>query len=263
MAPADGQTWAAGQPITQWHIDKLLVGDPEGKSGLAYDQNMVRDDDGQLYLLYNFAEARHHDVHIMAQRMLDPVTPDPSFAARKILSPEGFRSEDRNPDYIQIVEATNIAKVQDQYVLLYSVGDFALQDGTSNYKLGIAFSDTLVPSEGSTYRKIEIPDPGNIWGNENMGGVEIGYLLQSEQPSWPNYSAEFVVGPGLGNILHLDGQYWLVFHGYRPDDHNVSANMRYTWKMPLDIDVRGDRPMQEWIRPIWPGRQELGEEAPN
>jgi hypothetical protein len=253
LTPGAGAAWRPGAPITAWRVDRLLVGDRHGERGLAYDAEFLRDTDGQFYLLYNFSEARHSDVHIMAQRMLDPATPDPSFRPRRILSPEGYRSEDRNPGYIQIVEATNVARVQGTHVLLYSVGDFMLHEGRSNYKLGVAFSDTLIPPEGEAYAKALAPDRAGVWGPQDKGGQEVCYLLQSQHAAWRNYCAGQVIGPGLGNIVEADGQHWLVFHGYRPGEREDGPHERYAWKLPLRIEVRPGTPRCEWIRPVLPG----------
>jgi len=184
--------------------------------------------------------------------MLDCTTPDPSFEPRVILSPEGYRSEDRNPGFIQLTEATNIARVQGTYVLLYSVGDFVLYDDHSNYKLGVATSDVLIPPEGQSYAKVLLPDPDNLWGNEGKQGQEICYVLQSEKPAWPNYCADSVVGPGLGNIVEVEGRYWLIFHGYLPGEQWADASARQTWKLPLDIDIRPDRSRRDWIKALLP-----------
>lgn len=252
--PQEGETWRDGAPITKWKLDRLLVGDRTGEGVVAYDQNLVEDTDGTLYLVYNAAPRLHTDVHIMAQRMLNPSAPDPSFTPRAILSPQGYRSEDRNPGYIQIVEATHIADVSGKHVLVYSVGDFALYEGKkSNYKIGVAYSDRLIPPEGETYQKVLIPDPDNVWGNSGKN-AEVCYLLQSQIERWPNYCGDWLQGPGIGNIVSEAGRYWLVFHGYPPDKTQDPGFARYIWKAPLEIQISPDRPMQEWIRVCLPQR---------
>lgn len=252
LSPRPGQVWRPGAPITAWRVDRLLAGDRSGQSGSAYDMQFVRDPEGSCYLFYSFSEARHQNVHIMARRMLDPATPDPASRPCRILSPEGYRSEDRNPGYIQIVEAANVVRVMDRYLLFYSVGDFMLQGGRSNYKLGVAFSETLIPAAGTTYAKALAPDPAAAWGRQDKGGQEVCYLLQSELPAWSNYCGAGVVGPGQGNLVEEDGRQWLIFHGYRPGAEGVGAHERQTWKLPVRLAISPERPVAEWITPELP-----------
>jgi len=238
FVPTPGQQWDT-QPILQWTLDGLIVQGTPDKP--VYDSNVVRDDSGIVYLVYN-QELEDGNVHIMAWRMLDPRTTDPGFAPRAILSPEGYRSEDRNPGYIQIVESTIIQKIQGKYVLLYSVGDYDL----GNYKIGVAYSEVLVPPTGQRYQKVLIPDPSNVWGNLDKGS-EIQYLLQTQISEWPNYVADCVNGPGIGNIVEVGSQYYLVFHAREPGITGLSGWGRYVWKVPLRINIAGNRPMNTWI----------------
>ncbi len=242
--PAAGERWLPGRPISRWRFDKVLVGDAASGKTSAYESKIVTDEGGRLYLVYSASAAHGKDVHIWAQRLLGPGTLDPSWPPRALLNPDGYRSEDRNPGYIQIVEGASIAKVGSTYVLLYSVGDFAL----NNYKLGVAYSDTLIPPPGQTYRKVLIPDPQNIWKNTGKTN-EICYLLQSEQPGWPNYCRPLVSGPGLGNLVTEDGSDWLVFHAYKPDAEPHNPQQRYVWKLPLKMTLDRLRPMEDWLRP--------------
>lgn len=250
--PQPGRVWKPGQPITAWKVDKVLVGDREGKSGFAYDVEIEHDEDGRLWLIHNYSAALGQNVHIRAQRMIDPATPDPELPPRDILVPEGYGSEDRNPGFIQITEGTNLARVQGKWVLLYSVGDFALYDGRSNYKLGVAYSGTLIPPPGRMYQKVIIDDPENHWRSEGKGGREVCYLLQSQVREWPNYCEDFVRGPGLGNLVMADGKTWLVFHGYQPGTDNPGAHERHVWKLPLQVDITPAAPMQHWLRAVLP-----------
>ena len=242
--PEAGATWHKGRPIARWRFDKILVGDLTAGKATAYESKMVTDEAGALYLVYSASPAAKQNVHIWAQRMLDPGRTDPSWTPRSLLDPEGYRSEDRNPGFIQIVEGANVVKIGSQYVLLYSVGDFVL----NNYKLGVAYSDQMVPPSGRTYRKVLIPDPQNLWKNAGKTN-EVCYLLQSEQPHWPNYCRALVSGPGLGNIVAVGREHWLVFHGYKPEDKTHKARNRCVWAFPLRVNIDESRPMQEWLRP--------------
>ncbi len=243
FVPAPGEAWRGGAAITRWRLGGVLVGDLENRRDTFYESKLVRDGSGELYLVYSGSPARHSDVSILAQRMIDPGRVDPSVAPRPLLRPEGFRSEDRNPGYIQIVEGANIVQLGSKYVLLYSVGDFA----RNNYKLGVAYSDRLIPREGETYEKPLISDPANVWANKGRL-QEVCYLLQSERREWLNYCRRFVSGPGLGNIVKVAGQYRLVFHGYRPNDPVRNPRNRYVWSTPLEIDFSDERPRGGWLR---------------
>lgn len=250
FVPQPDQVWAPGRPITRWRLDRVLVGDLEA-GHYAYDSNVVRDEDGTLYLIYNAGYPVPDlagDVHILAWRMRDPATPDPEFVPRPILSPEGFRSEDRNPGHKQLVEGTHLQRLQGKCVLLYSVGDF----DDSNYKLGVAFSDTLIPPPGETYRKVTVPDPGKVWGSEGRED-EVLYLLQTQVPEWPHYCGHLVNGPGIGSIVALpDGQTALVFHARRPGVRHLGGQGRYVWRLPVRVAIADGAPLSTWIEPLIP-----------
>lgn len=245
--PAEGQQWTPDRPITSWRLDRVLIGDVT-RGWIAYDQAVYRDEDGSLYLVYNSGapdEVLGVDIHVKVRRMLDPATLDPGFAPRTLLGPDGLRSEDRNyPGGIQIVESVVIQRLAGRYCLLYSVGDF----DDANYKIGVAYSDSLLPPEGETYRKVLVPDPDDVWGN-GRGGEEVLYLLQTQHTDWPNYAGEILNGPGIGSVVELpSGERTLVFHARMPGVTRLGGRGRYTWCLPVEVDIRDDRPMSEWIR---------------
>lgn len=224
---------APGEPLPgSWRVGGVLAGSlAEGRTQ-AYDPKFYRDpDSGELFLIYADATGEHEDVHLMAQRMRTPTESDPEWQARPILSPEGYRSEDRNPGYKQIVEGGHLHRVGERWLLLYSVGDFV----QNNYKIGAAWCDTMIPPPGQTYRKVRRPDPGNVWGNEGRDD-EILYLLQSERPEWPNYCRPWVQGPGIGNLIRTGQGPQLVFHGYLPTDRFRDPSYRFVWRLALDLD---------------------------
>jgi hypothetical protein len=248
FSPAPGEVWTDSRPILRWRLDRILAGSLDAGQ-YAYDSNLVADEDGTLYLIYNAAfpeTGLAGGISILAQRMLDPATPDPAFAARALLSPQGLRSEDRNPGGMQLVEGVQLYHIQDQWVLLYSVGDF----DDANYKLGAAFSDTLLPPPGQTYRKILAPDPANVWGNPAPGD-EIRYLLQTEHPEWPNYCGEVINGPGIGNLVEVaPGSWILVFHARRPGVTRLHGQGRYVWKVPVRVNLAPETPLEERLVPL-------------
>ena len=243
--PETGADWTRGKPITSWRFDKVVIGDLAAGKDTAYESKLITDETGALYLVYCDSGARARNVRIFAQRMSSPGSVDPSWSPRVLLSPDGYRSEDRNPGYIQIVEGPNIFRLGTRYALLYSVGDFAL----NNYKLGVAYSKTLIPPPGQTYQKVLIPDPNNVWKNTGKTN-EVCYLLQSEQPDWPNYCRPLFSGPGLGNLLTVDSHHFLLFHAYKPDDNVRQSSNRYVWMLPVNANADERLPMEKWICPL-------------
>ncbi len=130
----------------------------------------------------------------MAQRLAAPGRVDRSEPPRTLLEPSRLRSEDRNePGEMQLVESPSIFRHGGKYILLYSVGDFAL----NNYKLGAAYSDRLIPPDGKRYEKVLRTDERKVWG-EQPSPVEVVYVLQSQKRDWPNDCGGLVNGPGAG-----------------------------------------------------------------
>jgi hypothetical protein len=243
--PAAGQTWRKGDPIARWGMTKVLLGDVASRDWNYYESKVVRDGDGPLHLVYCWNNGRNQN-EIRAQRMRDPSSLDRRFEAQTLLRPDGYRSEDRNaPGGLQLVEGASVARVAGKWILFYSVGDYAL----ATYKLGVAYSDALVPPRGELYQKVLHPDSKRIWRNEGRTD-EVAYLLQSTHPEWPNYCARSVVGPGLGSLVVVGGSPRLVFHGYRPDDARRDPNDRFVWTVPVRISISPDTPMLDWIRPV-------------
>lgn len=230
--------WEKGKPIARWRFARLLVGDPARQDWHYYESKILLDANQERYLMY--CATIGGDNHILAQRMLSWDKLDPSASPRLMLKPEGYRSEDRNgPGSMQIVEGGSIFKWKGTYVLFYSLGDFE----QSNYKLGVAFSDSLIPPQGMAYRKVKLPDPGNLWGNANHSD-EIGYLLQSEHRQWPNYIGDVVSGPGLGSVVPIDGTLWLFFHGRMPSG---SPQGRFVFRVPISLSITSGPPRLNWV----------------
>jgi hypothetical protein len=242
LSPDGSSTW----PIMDWRLDKVLAGSP---SDIAYESKIYSDASG-LYLLYVDTLGDGNN-HIMAQKKLDPDDVDTSFTPRAILSPEGLRSEDRTPPGgMQIVEGQNIAHVVDQsgskyvkYVMFYSVGDYA----ESNYKLGVAYSDVLIPSAGQ-YEKPKNFDSLNVWENPSSTD-EVVYTLQTQISEWPNYYADLFNGPGLGNLVEVLDRYYIVFHARDPGQTG-SGDGRWTWICPASVDF--SEPIHSWVVPKLP-----------
>ena len=228
-------TW----PITQWRLDKVMIGTPTGHT---YETKVYADDTGG-YLFY-VDQLPDGNNHIMVRKLRGPDELVESFAPRPVLSPEGLASEYRNGNSgIQICEGPNITRISGKYAMLYSVGDFA----GKNYKLGVAYSDTLVPPAGKQYVKLKAADPTGIWGNPG-NPAEVVYLLQTEKEAWPNYHANRIIGPGLGNLVGFKQQGYLVFHAHDIGNASGNGNGRWTWICPVSFNP--DAPLPERLKPV-------------
>lgn len=238
--PAKITNW----PITDWQLDKVLVGSP---TDTTYESKIYSDARG-MYLLYVDTLADGNN-HIMAQKMLDPDVLDTAFTPRAILSPEGLASEYRNPPRgMQICEGQNISHVVtsngSKYVMFYSVGDFA----ESNYKLGVAYSDVLIPPINQNYVKPKRFDSENSWGN-SVADTEVIYLLQSQLTEWPNYCEILCSGPGLGNLVDYLNNYYIIFHA-RDAGQTGTGQGRWVWICPATVDFSAS--MNSWVVPRLP-----------
>ena len=240
FVPQEGEAWTANRPIQKWRLDRILVGKQQLGGRLAYDGYVLRDDEDTLFLIVNETIDRRN--YITARRMLDPHTLDPAFERRILLGPENYRSEDL-PWNLRLTEGTFIEKIQGKYVLIYSVGFY----GDGSYKVGAAFSDTLIPPERAWYKKVLIPDPNNVWGNSATEGKEVKYLLQTEHEDWPNYAGRFVNGPGIGSLVTLEsGEHLLIFAARRAGEVDRTGQGRYAWKAPVVFDFL-NKDMSNWI----------------
>ena len=250
FVPRDSEKWADGRPITKWVFKRLLVGDPLRMDWKYYESKILEDTDGTLYLMFVANTGR--DNHIVAQRMKTPGEIDPAAPRRLMLRPEGYRSEDRNgPKGMQLVEGGSVFRYKGKYILLYSVGDYLL----NNYKLGMAFSDSLIPPPRRGYRKYKLPDPKHIWGTSGHKD-EVVYLLQSEKAAWPNHSRAYVAGPGLGSLVADGNDLWLFFHGYKAEDKDRRPENRYVYRLPVKLAVDTGGPVLRWLpTPAFEGSQ--------
>lgn len=228
-------TW----PITRWQLDKVMIGTPTGHT---YESKVYSDTTGG-YLFY-VDQLPDGNNHIMVRKLRAPDVIDEAFAPRPVLSPEGLASEYRNGNSgVQICEGPNIARIAGKYAILYSVGDFAAK----NYKLGVAYSDTLVPPAGKQYLKPKTADSAGVWGNPG-NPAEVVYLLQTEKEAWPNYYADKITGPGLGNLVGFKQQGHLVFHAHDAGNTSGNGSGRWTWICPVSFNP--DAPLPERLMPV-------------
>ncbi|MCD6392708.1 MAG: hypothetical protein J7M40_04290 [Planctomycetes bacterium] len=240
FSPDGNTSW----PVTDWKLDKVLVGSPWDT---AYESKVYSDASG-MYLLYVDTLSDGNN-HVMARKMLDPINLDTAFVPRAILSPEGLASEFRNPPGgMQICEGQNISRVVtpngSKYVMFYSAGDFA----EANYKLGVAYSDELIPPKGRNYVKPKRFDSQNLWGNLSAGD-EVLYTLQTQVAGWPNYYESFFNGPGLGNLVEYLDNYYIIFHARNPGRTGTGKG-RWVWICPVTVDF--SKAMHLWIAPQMP-----------
>lgn len=228
---------------TAWEVDDVLVGGIEKPAPDNYDGKYF-EDNGTLYLVYNRKVGEGQDA-VVAQAMKSPsqkagVPPVP------LLGPEmadgGYNSELafglNQPKTVKLIETGNITKIDGKYVMTYSVGTYNRPD----YKSGIAWSDHFLPTAGTYYRRVQMPDKAGIWGQINH--PEVKYLLQAQKPAWPNYVGQQVLAPGVPAIIRTaDQQYYLTFAGYDPSDaptdekHLYKGAHRRPYYVRLKVDV--------------------------
>jgi hypothetical protein len=228
---------------TAWVADSIVAGTFQHPEKADYDGKYY-EDGGKLYLVYSklLSDSPQHD-GIVAQAMASPAEPAKS-APVVLLAPQtadgGYASEyfsKPGPDAFKLIETGNITKVDGKYVMAYSTGAF----DRDVYKSGLAWSDTLIPAKGSSYRKILMKDPDGVWGRP--GETEVRYLLQSQEEQWPNYVAGRVLAPGVPSVVESDGKWDLYFAGYLPSDApkdsggKYDASHRRPFVMPLAVDV--------------------------
>jgi|GEM_PF-1962202 hypothetical protein len=243
--PQASARWEKGKPITAWKFKSIVLGNPSRQDWKYYESKILMDTNGTIYLMYVANTGR--DNFIFAQKMKSWSEIDRAFPPRLLLKPGGYRSEDRNgPHSMQLVEGGSIFNWNGKYILLYSVGDYL----RNNYKLGMAFSDSLIPARGQTYHKVKLPDPKRVWG-ASAHKEEIGYLLQSEKPQWPNYCGNLVVGPGLGSIVLVGNKPWLFFHGYKTEDKKRKPENRFVFRVPLMVAIGRGAPSLRWLHVDW------------
>jgi len=206
-----------------WTADTVLSGSFSTEVQGNYDGKYY-EDEGQLYLLYvkNFVRPPMLRNGIVIQRMLSPRRPAPDEPVTLLTTGDRFgslSSERYDHTPAKLVEAPYISKIGGKYALIYSTGAYEFAD----YKVGVAWSDTLLPAPNGRYRKVLQTDVAGVWGQ--AGRPEVRYLLQSQQPTWPNYTPGQVFGPGVASALRVpDGAWDLFFAGYDYADRPIAAN---------------------------------------
>jgi len=208
---------------TSWVVDKILVGSVAKSAKANYDGKYF-EDGRKLYLIYSKRKVGTVHDGIVAQALKSPAdvdSSDPVWLLAPNTTDGGYNSEyfhinwaegGPNADF-KLIETGNITKIAGKYVMAYSTGDYQELD----YKTGIAYSDTLLPKEGETYRRILQTDTEGVWGD--AGHPEVRYLLQSDKEAWPNYVRTQVYAPGVPSVVEKEnGEYFLSFDGFLPSD---------------------------------------------
>ncbi|WP_237476928.1 family 43 glycosylhydrolase [Lichenibacterium dinghuense] len=258
-APAPGAT-----PIA-WAADAVLSGSFSDPAEGNYDGKYFLDG-GQLYLLYvrNFAPKPALRNGIVIQPMLTPTRSAAVEPTTLLTTGDRFGpllSEDYGTTAAKLVEAPYLVRIADKYALLYSTG--ACQQ--VGYKAGVAWSDALLPPSGGRYRKVLEADVQGVWGQ--AGAREVRYLVQSQFPTWPGYTGERVVSPGVASMTRGPHGAWrLFFAGFDPADRPMvapgvaEADHRRPFYLGLRVSVPAGRPVSKasdaelatWISPAIP-----------
>lgn len=237
-------------PPTKWRAtNALLIGsfNPNQAASANYDGKYYQDDDaGQtLYLIYqkrlNGEVNNHARNGIVAQKMVSFTTLE-SEGPVTILAPDDgvpkaseLYSEGRQDD-LKLVETGNITKIAGKYVMAYAVGGFK----TDSYKIGLAYSDSLLPSNG--YRKITADDTNHVWAPNDT--KEILYFVQSQVKGWYNWFKPKVRAPGVPTIAKIgpSGSWVVMFAGYdpsEPQDGDGTYSPAHRRPYFIKVDVSG------------------------
>ena len=225
------QQWTRSRPILKWKtVSKLL----SVQGACYYDNRIQTDTVGNMFLITNHpaGPGAAGDVSIIALPMSSPsqMAINWNSSVNVLLQPDEpkLNSERRDPGFISITENTQIQRIKDTYVLFYSVGDYALD----NYKIGIAYSKTLL----GKYSKVYQYDANNVWNNTRPM-QEVRYLMQSAAPTWPAYMNRFLSGPGIATLVNTTSSgATLLFHARHPNNEGS----RYLWKFSYILLKAGE-----------------------
>ncbi len=251
-----------------WVADTLLVGSLSTFDFDNYDGKYF-EDSGVLYLLYNKKlSPTKTGEGVVAQAMLSASQTDTSAPVVPLLGPEesdvGYRSELSSnldtPNPVKLIETGNVTKIQGKYVMAYSTGVYNMP----NYKAGLAWSDSFLPQPNTYYKRVQKIDVAGVWGTPNH--AEVAYLLQAQQPQWPNYVASQVLSPGVPSVVvDTSGNYHLFFAGYDPSDvlspapsGGYNGALRRPYYVDLEVNIPGGTTvidaspidMANWIQPV-------------
>lgn len=250
---------------TSWVCDTVLVGSLAVAAPANYDGKYFIDN-GQLYLLYSTRVTVSPETDgVVAQRMVSPTQLDNSAPVNMIvptLTNNGYNSENKQVSggSLKLLETGNVTKINGKYAIIYSAGTYI----EPNYKTGIAWSDTFLPTGTTGYTKITQLDSSGLWGQANHD--EVLYLLQAQVSGWPNYVAAQVLAPGVASMAQASNGIWyLYFNGLDPNDAAIDPttgmyvkNIRRVYYIPLTVNVptsgtvggTSNSSLATWISPL-------------
>ena len=251
---------------TNWVADTLLVGSFSEPAKANYDGKYFVDG-GTVYLVYskNLSGAPATHDGIVAQQMLSFTQPAAS-QPTTLLQPDdvngGFNSEyfftNHANNAFKLVETGNITEINGKYAMAYSTGAY----NETDYKTGVAWSDTFLPEPGASYKRALKLDAAGVWGQPDH--YEVQYLLQAQIKSWPNYVAGQVQAPGVPSIMQDGtGAYRLFFAGYAPTvkpqaGGTFDGNYRQPYFIHLNVSIpagatvtgTSNEELANWLTPV-------------
>jgi hypothetical protein len=270
--PADSST--VDIPPTSWVGDQLLIGSFSAPEDANYDGKYFRTPTGQLYLVYSKQQSprpKKKRDGVAAWPMDDPQTKTPGSNATFLLVPDDDLNSENyvtGNDSFKLIETGNVRVVNGKFVMAYSAGAYF----NKTYKVGIAYSDTFLPSQSPSqqyYRKVMKDNPHHLWGSSKP--KEVYYLLQADQnhAGW-RYVGNQVLAPGVPTVARIgpDDSWVLTFAGYNPDDAHLKpnstkyvANHRRPYFINIDVNIpdnasvekASDAELRSWILPIHEG----------
>ena len=249
-----------------WVADTLLVGS-FSEPAKANNDGKYFVDNGTTYLVYSKNLSGPPATHdgIVAQRMTSFTQTDGS-EPTVLLQPDdtngGFNSEyffdNHTNNSFKLVETGNITKIDGKYAMAYSTGAY----NETDYKAGIAWSDTFLPAPGSGYKRALKLDTAGAWGQPNHD--EVQYILQAQIKDWPNYVGGQVQAPGVPSIVQdSSGDYRFFFAGYAPSVAPQSnglfdGNYRQPYYVRLNVNIpegatvagTTNEELTGWITPV-------------
>ena len=254
---------AADKPPTSWVGDKVLIGSFSDNVDANYDGKYFRTPAGQLYLVYQKQYSKDPKRDGVVAWPMDNFKTLAGSQPTFLLRPdEHLNSENytHGKDF-KLIETGNIRAINGKFIMAYSAGAY----NHKSYKIGIAYSDTFLPTDGQQYRKVLKENPSHLWNSK--GEKEVYYLLQADQnhDGW-HYVGDQVLAPGVPTVAQIgpDNSWVLLFAGYDPQDahmpdntHKYIASHRRPYILKLNVNVpaspsvkqASDSDLQNWITP--------------
>ncbi|KAF2671843.1 hypothetical protein BT63DRAFT_180901 [Microthyrium microscopicum] len=260
-------------PPKSWIGDQVLVGSFAKNVPANYDGKYFQTPDGELYLVYQKQHSKKPKRDgVFAWRLDNPTTKKAGSKPIMLLLPDKHLNSENyvGSPHFKLIETGNIRAIAGKFVMAYSVGAY----NHPTYKMGIAYSDTFLPTNGKPYRKVMKDNPHNLW--KSKGPKEVYYLLQSEvqHDGW-RYVGDQVLAPGVPTVAQIgpNGGWVATFAGFDPGDaplkkgtdkfvgsHRRPYFVELDVKVPKNVSVKdaSDGELQGWITPV---HKKVGTEA--